>query len=280
MKRLIGLILLAASPAVAGPYCPSASTACSSEAICNSGSSILMCEDWEDGDHVGWDWNSGWNSCASTSNADGYSGGSAIRFTVAENACECGYPEYTVANQTGTVYQRFYIKYSSGYQYLSWTEQKMSYFRALINNGDAQAWRIMLGIKAKSGDTSQGELVLDALGHSPRWNYNQAGTRYLTGDQWYCVEFSITPNTPGSSDGALSVWLDGVLYMQHSNQNLKNTGDPVNRGPWLSHYYGGDPCGTHPQQQIWYDQLVVSTSRIGCMDAPVSEPPRRVIGVQ
>ena len=277
MKRLAWLLLAFAFPAYASPVCPSASTACSSEALC-AGANILMCEDWEDGDHVAWDWSSGWNSCASTSNSDGFGGGSAIRFTVAEDACECGYPEYTIAAQTGPVYQRFYVKYSDGYSFLDWTEQKMGYFNARVSS--SLTWRMMLGIKAKSGDRSQGELVVDATGHSPRWNYNQAGPRYLADNTWYCIEFAIKPNTPGSSDGWISVWLDGELYMNHQNQNLKSTGDPITNGPWLSHYYGGDPCGTHLQQQIWYDQLVVSTARIGCMGSTVLPvPARRLVGV-
>lgn len=45
--------------------------------------------------------------------------------------------------------------------------------------------------------------------------------------------------------------------------------DRLNIAPWVSHYYGGNPCQPHPSQYTIYDNIVVSKAPIGCMPTVV-----------
>ena len=247
----------------------------SGESVC-ARSDILLCEDWEDGDRVGWDWNSNWDGCADIVGVGGYSSPNAMRFSVNADGCECGWPGYYGAPSAAVIqnplYSRFYLKYSANYLFLDWTDQKVLY-PAVARVSGSIVWRIMMGIRAKSStERTQGRLMYDALGHDPRWWWNGTAPQYIVPDRWYCIESEVVGNTVGQSDGRLRLWVDDELYMDHQNINLKTTEDPAQLISWMSHYYGGNPCGDHPQHQIWYDQIVVGRSRIGCgVEVPSSE---------
>lgn len=273
-NRAFGALVVIAALIVGGGAARTA-RAGSSEPVCGR-ADVLFCDDWEDGDHVGWDWNSGWDSCTQIAGAGGYQSANALKQHIGRDLAECGWPAHEVGRQsvqTAPLYMRWYVKFGSNYQFLDWTDQKNAYFRAVVN--DQQTWRMMLGLRARSSsERGQGQIVVDALGHDPRWYFNgdaadpaNAGTKYLVPDRWYCIEFAIKGNTPGQSDGWLKVWLDDKTYIVSENQNLKSTGDPITQAPWFSNYYGGNPPGTHPAMDLWYDNVVVARQRIGCTGA-------------
>ena len=267
MRRVVPAVLLSA--ALAGGLGAASRNPGSGESVCQR-SDVLFCDDWEDGDHVGWDWSNGWDSCTTIADAGGYQSRNALKQHIGANLAECGYPSSMIPPQSGPIYMRWFVKFGPGYQFLDWTDQKNNYFRALVNGN--QTWRMMLGIRAKSSsERGLGEWVVDAMGHDPRWYFNATGDspggaapRYVAPGTWYCIEYAIRPNTPGQSDGWVKVWLNDQVYMSHLNQNLKSTGDPITQAPWFSHYYGGNPPGTHPDIDLWYDNVVVAKERIGC----------------
>ena len=45
----------------------------------------------------------------------------------------------------------------------------------------------------------------------------------LSYDHWYCVELEVLLNTPGLSDGELSLWIDGEQTFQESGVNIRGS---------------------------------------------------------
>ncbi len=119
----------------------------------------------------------------------------------------------------------------------------------------------------------------------PGWQFGTVGLgtrRYLQGEsyrypsalapppprfelnRWYCIETLATMNAPGSADGRLQLWLDGVPIFDVTGLVLRDTNNPTLRfdlflfGPY---YHGGSP----QVQSTWIDALVVATDRVGCL---------------
>lgn len=288
MKRLALclLVLLAASLlAHAGPSCPSTTTPCSNEPVCDR-ADVLLCEDWEDGNHVGWDWNGGWDSCMKIAGSGGYNSPNALRAHIAAGDAgkgplgekpECGYPGTmgtSASVQDAPLFMRFYVKFSPGYQFMCTNAQKLAYLRAV--RGDQSVWRNMLGVQAAVGsddlitnrcpDNARGRFVMDNGLHTQLWRYNGGGTEPLiASDKWYCVEWELKGSTPGQANGRFNIWVDDRPYMSYSGVDLKSTGDPITMMPYLSQYFGGNPSPAHPAQDVYYDQIVTARQRIGCM---------------
>lgn len=89
--------------------------------------------------------------------------------------------------------------------------------------------------------------------------------------QWYCIETMVTMNTPGSSNGRIQIWVDGVarydLTLELRNSaNSKLQWDLFMWGPY---FHGGTPQA----QSTWIDALVVATERVGCLDDRKPKPP-------
>ena len=88
------------------------STAYAAEPICNRGD-ILLCEDWADGDHAGWDWNSiwdrhGWYKIAGVGGIDDQN---ALKVRIPENERNTVHPHHRITPQQGQTFLRFFIKY-------------------------------------------------------------------------------------------------------------------------------------------------------------------------
>lgn len=285
----------------------------SHESVCGR-SDVLFCDDFEDGDHAGWDWASGWDRCMAFNGTGGFNSADAMRATIparpgkcggagascfVDSECgaqkcldflgtgdtsgtECGYPGRALSPaqsvQTQPLYQRFYVKYGPGYYFFDWSIQKMAYFVSRVNEN--LVWRIMLGAQAKSGtDRSHWKLGADAIGHDPVWYHNGPAPEVMDSNTWYCVEAMLKGNTPGQADGHITVWVNDQVYLDYDHQNLKSTGDPLTMAPWLSHYYGGNPGPPHPAQDVYYDNVVVARQRIGCAGtAPPGDAPPGDVG--
>lgn len=289
----------------------------SHESVC-SRSDVIFCEDWEDGDHAGWDWASNWDRCSAIANAGGFNSPNGLRATIparpgkcggsgaichVDSQCtggarcldylgtndtsgtECGYPGRALSPsqsvQTQPLYQRFYVKYGPGYYFFDWGLQKLNYFVARVN--DVMTWRVEMGAQAKSdNERLQWKIGVDAIGHDPIWFHNGTAPKFMDSNTWYCIEWMVKGNTPGQSDGRITVWVNDQVYLDFSNQNLKSTGDPITMAPWLSHYYGGNPGPPHPSQDISYDNIVVARQRIGCSGTSTGgdTPPGNVTNVR
>jgi len=244
------------------------STAYAAEPICNRGD-ILLCEDWADGDHKGWDWNSQWDAGGQYKIVDvgGIDDRNALKVRIPENARDTIFPDHRIADQQGKTYLRFYIEYSSGFLFNpGWAGGKVAYLRS--NAPVDQKWRIEIGLRGKENNT-KGWLHVD-LRHMESLDPNQSVFLYnnqgnnidIESGQWYAVELMVKPNTPGAKDGEIKLWINGTLQMHHTGQNLRgNRTAPIN-DVWLTSYFGG-AATIHPEQWVWYDNIVASTNYIG-----------------
>lgn len=86
----------------------------------------------------------------------------------------------------------------------------------------------------------------------------------LQADRWYCVEMMMdggTPVTdPALADGVQNFWVDGVEYGPWTKRWHRTTPNLKINILWLNLFFHGD----HPLVGVMMDDVVVSTSRIGC----------------
>lgn len=97
-------------------------------------------------------------------------------------------------------------------------------------------------------------------------------------DRWYLVEMFVKMNTPGSSDGIIRGWIDGVLNYQKTNMIFRLVGhDNLHvRTLWIIVYKGGS-LGNLSDSEIYLDQLVAATdNQIGAIStSPIITRPLR-----
>lgn len=87
---------------------------------------------------------------------------------------------------------------------------------------------------------------------------------------WQCIEYHINLGILGVNDGHLQLWVDDVLVMDYPNLQNGNWGDI--HDVQLSGYYGGGGNVLLQAQSRWVDDIVVSTSRIGCVGSDTLAP--------
>ncbi|TPV94966.1 MAG: hypothetical protein B7733_12465 [Myxococcales bacterium FL481] len=82
--------------------------------------------------------------------------------------------------------------------------------------------------------------------------------------RWVCLEMHMRLNTPGAADGEMAFWVDDELAHRQTDMHWRDIPELQLNKAWLQHYIAaGD---TDQSNQIWFDDVVVSTSRIGCGD--------------
>src|SRR6266705_6690129 len=263
--------------------------ALAAEAVCARGD-ILMCEDFQwstDPNYVATaaDWRAhGWDPSDSDKAAypndnvfcnnifphsTGFLTTSNCAYQVQLNASPSDgtfFPNHAISDipvNGSWVYARMYIKWSTGYVFMRTNEQKLAYFRS---DSGTLVWRVELQHTATDDTRTVGKWQIDpSPPHVQIYNCNQIGVNCtIQTNRWYSVEFGVrTPTSSADNNGALRVWVDGVLMI--SQENIVITGGnttPIN-GVWLCQYYGGNPGDNRPQQWIWIDNIVVSTNYIG-----------------
>jgi hypothetical protein len=86
---------------------------------------------------------------------------------------------------------------------------------------------------------------------------------------WICYEVMVQLNTPGSRDGRVGVWQDGVLIADW--QDLRFRDVDTLKIDEIQLENGGQ--GSTQQNDKWYDNLVLATSYIGPMSTGTTAPP-------
>jgi hypothetical protein len=100
----------------------------------------------------------------------------------------------------------------------------------------------------------------------------------LRSGQWYCIEMMIDGGTPVSSaaqaNGVENFWVDGIQYGPWSHLWLRTTANLKLSILWLNLFHHED----HSVQGVMMDDVVVSTSRIGCHagGGTPPQPPRNL----
>jgi hypothetical protein len=180
------------------------------------------------------------------------------------------------------VYWRFYMKLSS-----NWTGNAMKLSRATIFT--ASDWRqAAIGHVWEDSETGQG-LGMDPVsgvvgGQVMTTKYNDFANMQWLGkrngsvpiysapylNKWICIETRMKLNTPGSSNGEMTLWIDGTLDAQASNLNFRGTYTTYGINAILIENYTNS--GAPRNQSRNFDNFVVSRTRIGCGTAPPLKP--------
>jgi len=88
----------------------------------------------------------------------------------------------------------------------------------------------------------------------------------MVADRWYCIELMIdtgTPtNDPANADGILNFWIDGVDYGPWDDLWFRTSEDLKLTILWLNIFHHAE----HSVAGLLFDEVVVSTSRIGCSE--------------
>ncbi len=185
------------------------------------------------------------------------------------------------------IYWRFYTKTSS-----NWVGNARKVTRATVftSSNWTQAaighlWEdtpsgLSVGVEPASGVSGSTVLTTqyNDLAHFSWLGKQNATTPIYSTDnrnRWFCIELHMKLNTPGASDGLLSVSIDGKQEAQATNLNFRGsyTGYGIN-SVMLEAYANG---GFSQTQSRWYDNFIVSTAPIGCGTPPVRpNPPTNV----
>jgi hypothetical protein len=84
-----------------------------------------------------------------------------------------------------------------------------------------------------------------------------------TRDVWHCWEYMLRANTPGMTDGEVTVWLDGVLVADFGNLRFRDIATLT-----IDHVSLGLHAGSNTKAETtkYYDNVVVAKSYIGPMN--------------
>jgi hypothetical protein len=94
-------------------------------------------------------------------------------------------------------------------------------------------------------------------------NYEPPSPRPFPIGSWFCLEMMMQANTPGAADGVQEYFIDGQSGHRVANMRWRtNPALALNRVR-LQHYIETSDAGGH-SNRVWFDDMVVSTSRIGC----------------
>jgi hypothetical protein len=80
--------------------------------------------------------------------------------------------------------------------------------------------------------------------------------------EWFCFEMMMEANTPGEPDGKMTYWVNDALGHHAEGLRWRTTPDLQLNRVALQHYIEAGSV-TSPNR-VWFDDVVVSTSRIGC----------------
>lgn len=194
-----------------------------------------------------------------------------------------------VANHT-EIFWRLYLRFQPG-----WTGgggDKLSRATSLVTENWAQS---MIAHVWSGNGPSQNYLTLDpASGTLPgaasvvttayndfahlRWLGMIRGMTPIFEDagagKWYCIESRVKLNTPGLLDGAFDLWIDDRPEASGTGLDWRGSfaGYGIN-AIFLENYWNS---GSPRRQERYFDHLVVSTERIGCLP---TDPPSPEEGV-
>ena len=80
---------------------------------------------------------------------------------------------------------------------------------------------------------------------------------------WFCIEAHVRLNDPGQSNGLQEFWIDGKLEARSEGLNFVQSYSEygINAVFFENYWNSGSP----KQQERYFDNIVVSTQRVGCL---------------
>ena len=255
------------------------------EAIC-SDPAVFFCDNFEDralggndlqtnkgGKTTGWDISDTTTMVISTDTAN--DGTKSLKFIYPAcswvdgqgQGCGAGLMSNLVKFNRSDWYHRHYIKWSSDYTWAMGAADKHVAFETIPTGPGGtlvyrQPWLYSRGFatptKAIFEDEKNGNVTyIENQGNDLSFNLNQ----------WYCVEVHLQFIAPGSS--IAEMWIDDVLRTRWTNVGFTD--------PWsdafLSGYWNTSTTpGSKGPGAKYFDNIVMSTARIGCLGARSSGP--------
>ena len=235
-----------------------------------------------------------------------FEGTSSLRLTFPAGDTDGGgwmHHWWTPATTQSDVYMRWYIRYSTGFNYGGW-DVKLAGLEGhrpgvRYRPGGAgvrpdgtwyQSRVVSLGVDDDRGPQAAKSPFFyyyhpDQGGNWGDFGYQNRGQNIvLDDDRWYCLEMRIKPNTvtdngngtyTSAADGEQTLWIDGVERAFYSGIRWRTYPDvrinDVFQSAWV-----GQPAATAVQYR-WEDNYVVSTARVGCLNASAPARPTGLI---
>ena len=171
------------------------------------------------------------------------------------------------------IYWRMYVRNQAGW--VGGGADKLSRATIFTSSSWSQAaighvWSMgnSLGIDPASGTDVAGNVITTTYNDFAhlRWLGARSATTALFASanvgQWYCVESRMKLNDAGQSNGVSELWINGVLQAQRTDLNWVGSYNAygINAVFFENHWNAGSPV----TQERYFDDLVVSTNRIGC----------------
>jgi hypothetical protein len=127
-------------------------------------------------------------------------------------------------------------------------------------------------IDPASGISTNGQLVSTRYNdfQNLRWLGYQRGMTPLFNNQnvgqWFCIEVHVKLNTPNKSDGVFEYWINDQLQTRKDSLNWhgdwnENPKNYMINAVFFENYWN---AGSPKEQERYFDNIVISTSRIGC----------------
>lgn len=222
----------------------------------------------------GWDMGTG-QSSITISSSQSFDGTRSMQFQYPAcdqadggDQCSASFGSINLPNMM-EIYLRHYVKWGVGFFWSSVATKHIGFF-SQSSVGNVQrpyAWHEGFNFSQSA------QLKMDDVGQNET-NYfqNTNGVPItFTGGTWYCLELHMKKNADGTV--LIEGWVNNVLKWNYPNSTM-------GPNPWTSfdvtgywNHNPGDANGTRGPQQRWYDNIVVSTQRIGCLGTPPPPPP-------
>jgi hypothetical protein len=150
----------------------------------------------------------------------------------------------------------------------NWAQAMIAHVWSGTSSPSAGSAKYHLLLDPASGTDTAGNLQTTTYNDFPnlRWlGYDVGDTPLFDADhvgEWYCVEARVKLNDAGQSNGVFELWIDGLLDAQRSDLNWLGSYDAygINAVFFENYWNSGSPVA---QERFW-DNIVVSTARIGC----------------
>ncbi len=228
-----------------------------------------------------------------TNKAQVWEGNNALKLVFPAGSTDgAGWMHYwwTPAANQNEVFVRWYVKYSTGFNYGTW-DVKMAgleghlpgvKYKPGAGNIPDGTWYVSRLLSLGVNNASNGASAKQPLFYyyhpdqKSTWGdfgaQNRAPQISFADNQWYCVEMRVRPNTVATNsngthaslyDGEQTLWIDGVEKAQYSGIRWR-TNPTVQINDLFHSAWVGQPKA-NTEQYRWEDNYVISSKRIGCL---------------
>ena len=94
------------------------------------------------------------------------------------------------------------------------------------------------------------------------WPWTNGSIGLLERNRWYCIEQYVRLNVPGSADGVLRAWIDGVLAFERTDIRYRDSASIKIEKVWMNIYHGGKATPAS-DLQLFLDNIVIARRYIG-----------------